>query len=59
VTRQPMMRGVAHRADPSGYPNADRVMEHGLILPCNHALADDDVDFVCGVIGDVAVSRAG
>lgn len=59
VTRQPMMRGVTHRADPDGYPNADRVMEQGLILPCNHALTDDDVDFVCGVIDDVIELRAG
>ncbi|MGZ8733572.1 MAG: DegT/DnrJ/EryC1/StrS family aminotransferase [Acidimicrobiia bacterium] len=59
VTRQPMMRGVGFRSDPGGYPNADRVMEHGLILPCNHALADDDIDFVCGVIDDVVALHAG
>jgi CDP-6-deoxy-D-xylo-4-hexulose-3-dehydrase len=57
VTRQPMMRGVAARTDPAGYPNADRVMEHGLILPCNHHLTDADVDFVCGVVEDVVGPR--
>jgi CDP-6-deoxy-D-xylo-4-hexulose-3-dehydrase len=59
VTRQPMMRGVTHRADPDGYPNADRVMEHGLILPSNHGLDDDDVDFVCAAIEDVVTLHAG
>jgi CDP-6-deoxy-D-xylo-4-hexulose-3-dehydrase len=52
-----MLRGVTYRADPDGYPEADRVMEHALILPCNHFLTDDDVDFVCGVVEDVVERR--
>ena len=47
VTRQPMMRGVEYRSAPGGYPNADRIMEHALLLPCNHHMTADDVDFVC------------
>lgn len=54
VTRQPMMRGVEFRTDPAGCPNADLVMEHALLLPCNHFMTDDDVDFVCGALGDIA-----
>lgn len=50
VTRQPMLRGVTYRVDPEGYPEADRVMEHALLLPCNHFMADDDVAFVCDAI---------
>lgn len=53
VVRQPMMRGVQHRRAPGGYPNADRVMEHGLLLPCNHFMGDDDVDFVCEAVAEV------
>lgn len=53
VTRQPMLRGVRYRADPAGYPNADRVMAHAVLLPCNHSMDDDDVDFVCGAIAEV------
>ncbi len=45
--RQPAFKGAPHRAVPGGYPNADRVMEQGLILPSNHGLTDDDVDYVC------------
>jgi len=37
---------VAHRAPPGGLPNADRVMERGLVLPSSHALADDDIDYI-------------
>lgn len=46
AVRQPAFKGVAHRAPPGGLPNADRVMEHGLVLPSNHNLTDDDVDYV-------------
>lgn len=53
VVRQPMMRGVQHRRAPEGYPNADRVMEHGLLLPCNHFMGDGDVDFVCEAVAEV------
>ncbi len=57
VTRQPMMRGVEYRGDPEGYPNADRIMEHALLLPCNHFLSDEDVDFVCTAVADVVAAR--
>ena len=57
VTRQPMMRGATYRSDPAGYPNADRIMEHALLLPCNHALTDEDVEFVCSAVSDVVASH--
>ena len=44
--RQPAFRNVDHRRPPQGLPNADRVMEQGLILPSNHALTDDDIDYI-------------
>jgi CDP-6-deoxy-D-xylo-4-hexulose-3-dehydrase len=44
--RQPAFKGIPHRAAPGGYPNADRVMEHGLVLPANHGVTDDDVDHI-------------
>jgi len=47
LTRQPAFKNVEHRVAAGGLPNADRVMETGLILPCNHALDDDGVDYVC------------
>ena len=44
--RQPAFKGIAHRAPKHGLPNADRVMEQGLILPSNHSLNDDDIDYI-------------
>jgi CDP-6-deoxy-D-xylo-4-hexulose-3-dehydrase len=48
VTRQPAFRDKPHRQPSLGLPNADRVMEWGLILPNNHSMTDDD----CGYIGE-------
>jgi CDP-6-deoxy-D-xylo-4-hexulose-3-dehydrase len=46
VTRQPAFGAYAHRVPHSGLPNADRVMEWGLILPNNHAMDDDDCHYM-------------
>jgi dTDP-4-amino-4,6-dideoxygalactose transaminase len=46
AVRQPAFKGVAHRVPAGGLPNADRVMEQGLVLPAHHALTDDDVDYI-------------
>jgi CDP-6-deoxy-D-xylo-4-hexulose-3-dehydrase len=50
VTRQPMLAGKEFRVPAGGLPNADRVMEYGLILPNSHSLSDEDCDY----IGEVA-----
>ena len=47
VTRQPAFKDVAHRVGPGGLANADRVMETGLILPCNHAIDDEGIEYMC------------
>jgi CDP-4-dehydro-6-deoxyglucose reductase, E1 len=47
AVRQPMMRGVPFRQPDGGLPNADAVMERGMLVPMNHALTDDDIAFVC------------
>ena len=50
VLRQPAFAKIPHRAAPGGYPNADRVMEQGLVLPSNHGLDDDDIDYICATV---------
>jgi hypothetical protein len=41
------VRRTAHRAgDRDGLANADRVMETGLMLPCNHAIDDEGIECV-------------
>jgi CDP-6-deoxy-D-xylo-4-hexulose-3-dehydrase len=51
VTRQPAFATVPHRVPEGGLPNADRVMEQGLILPLNHGLDDDDIEYLCVTAG--------
>ncbi len=46
ATRQPAFRDVPFRLPADGLPNADEVMEHGLVLPSNHGLDDDDIDYI-------------
>jgi CDP-6-deoxy-D-xylo-4-hexulose-3-dehydrase len=46
VTRQPAFADTAYKVPKSGLPNADRVMAHGVVLPSNHALDDDDIDYI-------------
>lgn len=52
VTRQPMMKGVEFRQPGEGLPNADIVMERGVVFPMNHSLQDDDITFVTKQIED-------
>ena len=49
AARQPAFKKIAMRIDPRGLPNADRVMEQGLILPMNHAQGDEQMH----TIGDL------
>lgn len=50
AVRQPMMKGVEFRADPEGYPNGDRVMEYGLMLPCHPTMTVEDCDYLYQVL---------
>jgi CDP-6-deoxy-D-xylo-4-hexulose-3-dehydrase len=46
AARQPAFKKIPMRIDPNGLPNADRVMEWGLILPMNHAQDDDAMHYI-------------
>jgi CDP-6-deoxy-D-xylo-4-hexulose-3-dehydrase len=46
AARQPAFRNRPFRAPVAGLPNADRVMEYGLILPNSHSLTDADCDYM-------------
>ncbi len=59
AARQPMMQGVAFRQPEAGLPNADAVMERGMLVPMGHALSDDDVAYVCDNIEAFLHERLG
>ena len=50
ATRQPFLAGVDFRQPDGGLPNADAIMERGVVLPMNHSLDDDDIGYVIGLI---------
>jgi len=50
ITRQPMLKNVTYRADPAGYPVADQIMEHGLMLPCHPTMTDEDCQYLYQVL---------
>jgi CDP-6-deoxy-D-xylo-4-hexulose-3-dehydrase len=57
ATRQPMMRKMAFRQPQGGLPNADAVMERGMLVPMGHGLSEDDVEWVCGHIASFLEAR--
>ena len=40
IIRQPMMKGVKYKVSEEGCPNADAVMERGVLLPLHHGLKE-------------------
>ncbi len=46
VARQPMLRGRSVVLPGDGLPNADIIMERGVLLPLSHAIDDATLDFV-------------
>lgn len=44
VLRQPMSHGITKVVRPEGYPNADAVMERGVLLPLHHGMTDEMFD---------------
>jgi CDP-4-dehydro-6-deoxyglucose reductase, E1 len=46
ATRQPAFKKIPMRIAEGGLPNADRVMEQGVILPMNHALDDTHMNYI-------------
>lgn len=59
ATRQPAFRDVPHRVPDGGLPNADRVMDWGLILPNNHSMDDDDCHHIGACIDEFVKQSAG
>ena len=59
ATRQPAFRHSVVRTPGSGLPNADRVMEWGLVLPANHSLTDEDCAWIGECLDDFVADRVG
>jgi CDP-6-deoxy-D-xylo-4-hexulose-3-dehydrase len=53
------MDGVNFRQPEGGLPNADAVMERGMLVPMGHSLSDEDVAYVCDGIEAFLHEKAG
>jgi len=45
ILRQPMCKNIPKRIMSKGYPNADCVMENGVLLPVHHGMTDEMFDY--------------
>jgi dTDP-4-amino-4,6-dideoxygalactose transaminase len=54
-----MMEGAAFRTPPLGLPNADQVMERGMLVSMNHSFDDDDIRYITGHIEGFIAERRG
>ena len=52
ITRHPMLRGHEYRLHPDGLGACDRIMEHGIMLPCHPTMTREDCEYLYQVIGD-------
>ena len=50
VARQPMLRERKVVVPADGMPNADAIMERGVLLPLSHAIDDETLDFVLATL---------
>ncbi len=41
ILRQPMMKNVEKRVSDDGFPNADAIMERGILLPLHHGMTNE------------------
>lgn len=57
ILRQPGFANVAHRADPRGFANADRVMQGGILLGCHQGMDESQLEYVCDVFREFAKQR--
>jgi CDP-6-deoxy-D-xylo-4-hexulose-3-dehydrase len=57
VARQPMLRGRPVVLPSDGLPNADVVMERGVLLPLSHAIDDATLTFVLEALDEVLARR--
>ncbi len=49
ILRQPCLGGVSYKKNINGYPNADLVMEGGILLGCHQGMDNGQLEYICEV----------
>lgn len=50
VTRQPLCQKIEYRGEKDGYPNSDRIMKGGVLLPVHHGMTDQMFESLHSVV---------
>lgn len=53
VLRQPMMSKIPAREGKGGCPNADAIMERGVLIPCHQMMTEDDLTYIHQAIEEI------
>jgi CDP-6-deoxy-D-xylo-4-hexulose-3-dehydrase len=53
------MKGTTFRVPEAGLPNADQVMERGMLVSMNHSFDDDDIGYIIEHIEGFIAERRG
>jgi CDP-6-deoxy-D-xylo-4-hexulose-3-dehydrase len=56
ILRQPFYAARYPETDPEAFPNTEKVFERGLLIGLHQGVADEDVDFVCAQLEEIAAS---
>tara|TARA_B100000212_G_scaffold303817_1_gene250823 strand:+ start:462 stop:1661 length:1200 start_codon:yes stop_codon:yes gene_type:complete len=57
ILRQPMCRNIKKVVRPEGYPNADSIMERGILLPVHHGMTNDMFERLHNSIDEFILNR--
>jgi len=49
ILRQPCLGGASYKKNINGYPNADLVMEGGILLGCHQGMGNGQLEYICEV----------
>ena len=57
ILRQPCLKNVIYKKNNNGYPNADYVMEGGILLGCHQGMDKKQLEYICQVFLDSIASK--
>lgn len=54
ILRQPFYSTLFPNVDPNGFPETDKVFERGMLIGLHNGISDEDVDWVCDQLEELA-----
>jgi len=57
ILRQPCLKNVRYKKNNNGYPNADYVMEGGILLGCHQGMDKNQLEYICQIFLESIASK--